>query len=329
MMFRRFTHSSDMEDDDDYTDDELENDSNALERQSLLNQVDAFDSPRGGSGNRETLHNRASVVGGFLGSMENSTVTAVTTTPGGGNPQDDSVERGGGGSGVGDDAAAATAATRIVRLPQSSLVALSPPHHLVESATLNDPTLPLSSSNWLRSRPSSKDGAEAAAMVLGAQQQQQQQQPLRSTNSNPLLPLQNLTISGQPAPLHHYGANTTTKATHSHHTRSRSLPGPNRYPSTDHSTTSAGSAPTSTLTASPKCVGMHCMATVLLWGAIVSLAVAIVWYSYELFNHGYVVSFAHACEENGYRKIAFSTPPHVVVSNAPCVTTDSDFVFSC
>jgi hypothetical protein len=290
-MFRRFTHSSDMEDEDDYTDDELENDTNDLERQSLLNQADAFDSPSGGSGHREPLHNRASVAGGFLGSMENSMIVAAVTTPGGGNPQDDSVERGGGGggSGVGDDAAAAVT-TRIVRLPQSSFVALSPPDHLVESATLNDPTLPMSSSNWLRSRPSSKDGAEAAAMVLGAQQQQQQQQqPLRSTNSNPLLPLQNLTTSGQPAPLHHYGANTTSKATHSHHTRSRSLPGPNRYPSTDHSTTSAGSAPTSTLTASPKCVGMHCMATVLLWGAIVSLAVAIVWYSYELFNHGYVV----------------------------------------
>lgn len=36
------------------------------------------------------------------------------------------------------------------------------------------------------------------------------------------------------------------------------------------------------------CCSGHCMATVLLWGTVVSLAVATVWYSYELFNHGYV-----------------------------------------
>lgn len=33
---------------------------------------------------------------------------------------------------------------------------------------------------------------------------------------------------------------------------------------------------------------MHCLAVTLLGMTIVSLAVAVVWYSYELFNHGYV-----------------------------------------
>jgi hypothetical protein len=34
---------------------------------------------------------------------------------------------------------------------------------------------------------------------------------------------------------------------------------------------------------------IQCMAAALLWCTVVSLAVTVVWYSYELFNHGYVV----------------------------------------
>jgi hypothetical protein len=34
---------------------------------------------------------------------------------------------------------------------------------------------------------------------------------------------------------------------------------------------------------------MNCLAKMLLWVTFISLAAAVVWYSYELFNHGYVV----------------------------------------
>jgi hypothetical protein len=48
---------------------------------------------------------------------------------------------------------------------------------------------------------------------------------------------------------------------------------------------------------------MNCLAKMLLWMTFVSLAAAVVWYSYELFNHGYVCDVTNCFFALIFRKL--------------------------
>lgn len=74
----------------------------------------------------------------------------------------------------------------------------------------------------------------------------------------------------------------------------RPCSGSRRSPSMTRTTTSSNSYTTRFWYCfchnAPSCASMQCMATALLWLTVLSLLIATVWYSYELFNHGYVMA---------------------------------------
>lgn len=266
-MLRRFAAALSSSDDENDDVDAFLEDADRLERQSLIVEQERED-------DSEALLLNAS----SLGMMD-----------GGRNPQDDSVES----SGREEDEQErgnGNSSSRSLSFP-SSPSDMSPLRHLVEvplDSTTSSILTDTARGRFLRSRPSSKDGAEA--MLILQQQQQQQQQPLFSASRN--LPQQHVLLSSSELPLQPLQQTRSQSCA-----RTRSSP-PARHASanSENSTSSSVNNKHSTLlsslllstsssSSSTRC-GVHCMAMVMLWIAVVSLVVAIIWYSYELFNHG-------------------------------------------